>query len=1007
MEKLIVINHGLPLLQKTDIEHGFHSEEILIQHDEINQLKSLLKARTKKYVRRWKGKDGKWNYEYPEEKKGFWNTLKDFFDFKTYTDFTDKVEDDYETQDVKGKYNLSADQWRAHFIEYFTNKKKWDKIFSSKKSKKSVGVTKPQGLKDDDKKTPDKKEHDKKSKWHRGALQLLFKLYSKGVGEKELQNMSDSEQRKAYKEFLSQGNKDTFDGFKKQFYQSLFDPATGKPIEIGNYLQKTTETVEEVKPKPEVKQETIKGDNGSKTKTNTGLTKKQAEEIKNSEERASREGYYNEKPSEVLNVGEDVWGAARHKFDTYEKFTVDISQMEKSGTAQAYVTKKNLLGDYGLANMEERVKAGETEYKVLASYMIRDYLPKMPPNNSESRAKYMEMCRAITRLDENTTTVQDFYLGLAEVYSNVFGKEKGTGNIDIFEPIDIMSFVSKKSKQEIVDIVGFPLKALLEATLFIPDKADYYNMEKSERKQFNNMSEALVAERGKEESLTAKDLKSAIIGATKAAGLKLRKGDSVKLTDKLKNKVYLVTSRFVNDEDKQKYIELSKKLGDIYEKIGYHYPTEEQDKQITEMKKEMYNLKVRDYIYPEETGQIIRAGKDTIDVSFRFPDGKIRSFRLKPHEIDSESIESIKSQNRKKSVKKVDLYLESKVTRKGGKDYSNIDFKKGQEILNKEYGFRALQYGNSMPDNEKNYHTTWSVQAFSDLSDVLNIPIKQISANGKLGLGFGARGKPVPGIKAVAHYEPGSKMINLTRSSGFGSMAHEWGHFMDNILSEKMGTFISNTPTYEKKKVHIDNMKHGSIYIRQKGKKILRYFFDKKASNTKYPFALLKAGQTKPNEDSAYYGFYQKEMEVQEPTEIRIESMARDIAETSLQSLIDQTSKVVELLPKDSMDREDLEEGILKNHYLLQPEEAFARAFEAYIVDKLESVGRENTYLASKAKTTKKAGKYVYPQGETRKKINQLFDEFFKEIKENNSLQKAIDNLMKLLKSRKITFIRN
>ena len=46
----------------------------------------------------------------------------------------------------------------------------------------------------------------------------------------------------------------------------------------------------------------------------------------------------------------------------------------------------------------------------------------------------------------------------------------------------------------------------------------------------------------------------------------------------------------------------------------------------------------------------------------------------------------------------------------------------------------------------------------------------------QLGLAIGARGRS----GASAHYEPNEKVINLTRNSGVGSLAHEWGHFFDH-----------------------------------------------------------------------------------------------------------------------------------------------------------------------------------------------------------------------------------
>ena len=56
------------------------------------------------------------------------------------------------------------------------------------------------------------------------------------------------------------------------------------------------------------------------------------------------------------------------------------------------------------------------------------------------------------------------------------------------------------------------------------------------------------------------------------------------------------------------------------------------------------------------------------------------------------------------------------------------------------------------------------------------MPAEAIAFGGRLGLAFGARGHG----KAAAHYEPGHRVINLTKPSGAGCLAHEWFHAWDH-----------------------------------------------------------------------------------------------------------------------------------------------------------------------------------------------------------------------------------
>lgn len=68
-----------------------------------------------------------------------------------------------------------------------------------------------------------------------------------------------------------------------------------------------------------------------------------------------------------------------------------------------------------------------------------------------------------------------------------------------------------------------------------------------------------------------------------------------------------------------------------------------------------------------------------------------------------------------------------------------------------------------------------------DLAKILGISPKAVSLNGELGIAFGARG----GGGAKAHYEREEVVINLTKTMGAGSLAHEWWHALDNYFARR------------------------------------------------------------------------------------------------------------------------------------------------------------------------------------------------------------------------------
>lgn len=99
------------------------------------------------------------------------------------------------------------------------------------------------------------------------------------------------------------------------------------------------------------------------------------------------------------------------------------------------------------------------------------------------------------------------------------------------------------------------------------------------------------------------------------------------------------------------------------------------------------------------------------------------------------------------------------------------------------FGFYGGEFGNWMTAADRQQSLNMGYEAFHDLAVALGIEDKDISFNGKLAMAFGARGQG----SALAHYEPLRKVINLTKMRGAGSLAHEWGHALDDLLAEKLG----------------------------------------------------------------------------------------------------------------------------------------------------------------------------------------------------------------------------
>lgn len=99
------------------------------------------------------------------------------------------------------------------------------------------------------------------------------------------------------------------------------------------------------------------------------------------------------------------------------------------------------------------------------------------------------------------------------------------------------------------------------------------------------------------------------------------------------------------------------------------------------------------------------------------------------------------------------------------------------EAFLQKFSFRGVQFGNWVENDRRHRDLNDAHDALTDLAEAVGIPVAALGFGGKLGLAFGARGKG----KAMAHYEPGQTVINLTKTAGPGCLAHEWFHALDNL----------------------------------------------------------------------------------------------------------------------------------------------------------------------------------------------------------------------------------
>ena len=109
---------------------------------------------------------------------------------------------------------------------------------------------------------------------------------------------------------------------------------------------------------------------------------------------------------------------------------------------------------------------------------------------------------------------------------------------------------------------------------------------------------------------------------------------------------------------------------------------------------------------------------------------------------------------------------------RGGKNVSAEDFREA-------FDFRGVEFGNWMQQKDRRQALNECYDSLMDLAMVCGVSPKALSLGGKLAMAFGARGVG----KFNAHYEPDKVVINLTKTKGAGSLAHEWFHAIDNYFN--------------------------------------------------------------------------------------------------------------------------------------------------------------------------------------------------------------------------------
>lgn len=263
------------------------------------------------------------------------------------------------------------------------------------------------------------------------------------------------------------------------------------------------------------------------------------------------------------------------------------------------------------------------------------------------------------------------------------------------------------------------------------------------------------------------------------------------------------------------------------------------------------------------------------------------------------------------------------------------------KALAKEFGFHNVQFGNWVSDEDAQHHLVAAHNALRDLADVLGIEPEALTFNGDLAIGFGARGAGT----ARAHYEAGPKgkrIINLTKIAGGGTFAHEWGHYLDNMVA---ATYRASGDTSGRAPYVSDG--GGSVHDEARMPKEVRNAFD----------AVM----------DAITGSNSRLIREHNETESRWREIAIEHGRGSAEAREARKIADAAATARNASSRKDTDYlrharamgGKSEDSYWTRRHELFARAWESFIQDKLEENERRNSYLVDGTRTRYMTGRPI------------------------------------------------
>jgi hypothetical protein len=351
-----------------------------------------------------------------------------------------------------------------------------------------------------------------------------------------------------------------------------------------------------------------------------------------------------------------------------------------------------------------------------------------------------------------------------------------------------------------------------------------------------------------------------------------------------------------------------------------------------------------------------------------------------------------------KSTERTELIINtlpplSFIERTGGYIVTESDI--NTQFLEDKFGFKVVEFGQSLKDAEAKEHVRHFIGAMSDLGDILNLDILKLNKIGGLSIAFASRGSGKP----IATYNRLRKIINITKLRGGGAVAHEYMHYIDNIIpkiNRETYNYMDYASIEKQNRYYATTRDVANRNVENAINEIFTYIYKRKmpigydiTPDDGFIFVNIVKSDANYDIPKSFFGhneedyntidkyltlFFKRYYQYENADKLNAKTRAifgQIVKKFGLES------HPFKLKVKSSMFYANSK--AMKSTYWIDEWELFARAFETYIFDKLAKANRKNNYLVSGGYFDREEG--VYPFGEDRENLFLLYDALIDKIK--------------------------